>query len=68
LHYEQSGESTPVLLVHEFAGDLWSYEAQVRALSRTFHCVTFNARGYPPSGVPADQASYSQDHARCDAA
>src|SRR5438874_1319859 len=63
LHYEESGEGAAVILVHEFAGDLWSYESQVSALARTFRCVAFNARGYPPSEVPSDQASYSQDNA-----
>jgi len=63
LHYEESGEGTAVILVHEFAGDLWSYEFQIRALARTFRCVAFNARGYPPSDVPPDQAAYSQESA-----
>ncbi len=29
--------------------------------------MTYAARGYPPSGVPADPAAYSQDHAVADA-
>jgi pimeloyl-ACP methyl ester carboxylesterase len=38
----------------------------VRFLSRWFRCITFNARGYPPSDVPEDPARYSQTRARDD--
>lgn len=67
LHYEEAGSGLPVLFVHEFAGDLRSWEPQVRALSRRYRCIAYNARGYPPSDVPADGTSYSQDRARDDA-
>jgi pimeloyl-ACP methyl ester carboxylesterase len=67
LHYEEAGEGTPVLFVHEFAGDHRSWEGQVRALARRHRCVTFAARGYPPSDVPTDPATYSQDLAVADA-
>jgi pimeloyl-ACP methyl ester carboxylesterase len=66
LHYEETGSGTPVVFVHEFAGDSRSWEAQVRYLSRRYRCITFNARGWPPSDVPPDVASYSQDRARDD--
>jgi pimeloyl-ACP methyl ester carboxylesterase len=35
-------------------------------LSRQYRCITFSARGYPPSDVPTDSARYSQDLARDD--
>jgi pimeloyl-ACP methyl ester carboxylesterase len=60
LYYEDTGRGTPIIFVHEFAGDLRSWEPQVRALSRRHRCVTFNARGYPPSDVPDDPNAYSQ--------
>ena len=60
LFYEDSGRGTPIVFVHEFAGDLRSWESQVRAFSRLHRCITFNARGYPPSDVPQDPAAYSQ--------
>src|SRR5579875_34329 len=66
LYYEEAGDGTPVVFVHEFAGDWRTWEAQVRALSRGKRCVTFSARGYPPSDVPTDGARYSQDIARQD--
>ena len=66
LFYEAAGKGTPVIFVHEFAGDHRSYEPQVRHFSRRYRCVAFNARGYPPSEVPAEPAAYSQERARDD--
>ncbi len=60
LHYESTGEGTPIVFVHEFAGDARSWEPQVRALSRRHRCITYNARGYPPSDVPKSPTKYSQ--------
>lgn len=67
LHVESTGAGSSVLFIHEFAGDHRSWEPQVRALARRYRCITFAARGYPPSEVPADPSSYSQDHAVSDA-
>ena len=67
LFYEETGTGFPVLFIHEFAGDHSSWEPQVRAFSRQYRCITYNARGYPPSDVPEDVARYSQDRAVADA-
>ena len=64
LYVEETGDGTPILFVHEFAGDHRSWEPQVRYFSRRYRCISFDARGYPPSDVPADPAAYSQDRAR----
>ena len=66
LYYEETGSGTPIVFVHEFAGDYRSWEPQVRHFSRRYRCITFNARGYPPSDVPPDMESYSQQRARDD--
>ena len=66
LYYEDAGSGIPIVFVHEFAGDYRSYESQVRYFSRTYRCIAFNARGYPPSDVPDDVERYSQDRARDD--
>ena len=66
LYYEDTGSGLPIVFVHEYAGDCRAWEPQVRYLSRNYRCVTFNARGYPPSGVPKDEAAYSQDAVRDD--
>ena len=67
LHVEQAGEGTAILFVHEFAGDHRSWEPQVRYFSRTHRCVTYAARGYPPSDVPTDPGAYSMARAVADA-
>ena len=66
LFYEDTGSGTPVVFVHEFAGDCRSWEPQVRHFARRYRCITFNARGWTPSEVPPDVASYSQARARDD--
>jgi len=66
LYYEEAGAGTPVVFVHEFAGDYRTWEPQMRAFARSHRCVTFSARGYPPSDVQSDSARYGQDIARAD--
>jgi pimeloyl-ACP methyl ester carboxylesterase len=66
LYYEEVGAGTPVIFVHEFAGDHRSWEPQVRFFSRSYRSIVYNARGYPPSDVPEDPERYSQAHARDD--
>ena len=66
LYYEEAGSGQAVIFVHEFAGDYRSYEVQMRYFSRRYRCVAYNARGYPPSDVPADPEKYSQERARDD--
>jgi pimeloyl-ACP methyl ester carboxylesterase len=66
LYYEETGSGTPVVFVHEFAGDYRSYEPQIRYFCRRYRCIAYNARGFPPSDVPADGEKYSQDRARDD--
>jgi pimeloyl-ACP methyl ester carboxylesterase len=68
LHVEQTGEGTPILFIHEFGGNHASWEPQLRFFSRRHHCITYAARGYPPSDVPTDLESYSQATAVEDAA
>ena len=61
LYYEDSGSGFPVVFCHEFAGDYRAWEPQVRALDRLYRCVTYSQRGFPPSSVPSQLESYSQD-------
>jgi len=60
LYYEEAGTGFPIIFVHEFAGDLRSWEGQMRYFSRRYRCIAFNARGYLPSDVPAAVSQYSQ--------
>jgi len=61
LYYEEAGSGTPIVFVHEFAGDYRSWEAQMRSFSGRYRAITFSARGYLPSQVPEDEAAYGQD-------
>lgn len=67
LYLEETGSGSTILFIHEFAGDCRSWEPQVRQLSRTHRCVTYNARGYPPSDVPTEPEQYTQERAVADA-
>jgi pimeloyl-ACP methyl ester carboxylesterase len=60
LYYEEAGSGFPIVFVHEFSHDLRSWEPQLRYFSRRYRCIAFNARGYPPSDVPASPSRYSQ--------
>lgn len=67
LYADSTGTGTPLLFIHEFAGDHRSWEPQVRFFSGAFRCITYAARGYPPSDVPAEVTAYSQQRAVDDA-
>jgi len=66
IFYEEAGEGTPLIFVHEFAGEAKSWHLQMRFFARRYRCIAFNARGYPPSDVPSDPKAYSQDLAAAD--
>jgi pimeloyl-ACP methyl ester carboxylesterase len=68
LHYEETGSGTPVIFVHEFAGDHRAWEAQMRHFGQRYRAITYAARGYPPSDVPHAVESYSQARAADDIA
>ena len=66
LFYEEAGAGTPIVFVHEFAGDHRSWEPQLRYFARNYRCIAYNARGYAPSDVPEDWQGYSQARVRDD--
>ena len=66
LYFEETGAGHPVIFVHEFAGDLRSYEPQMRHFGKRYRAIAFNARGFPPSDVPEHVSSYSQARAADD--
>ena len=68
LYYEEVGTGSPVVFVHEYAGDYRTWEPQLRYFSRSYRCVTYSQRGYPPSGIPDNPDQYSQDQFRDDVA
>ncbi len=68
LYFEETGSGTPIIFVHEFAGDHRAWETQMRHFGRRYRAITYAARGYPPSDVPDDVAKYSQARAADDIA
>ncbi len=68
LYYEEAGSGSPVVFVHEFAGDLRSWEPQLRHFAKRHRCIAYNARGFAPSDVPEQPSSYSQARAADDIA
>jgi pimeloyl-ACP methyl ester carboxylesterase len=60
IFYEITGKGTPIIWCHEAAGDYRAWDPQVRFFSRYFQNITWNFRGFPPSAVPNDPATYSE--------
>src|ERR1700755_865826 len=66
VYVEENGAGDPILFMHEFGGHHLSWEPQVRYFSRRYRCVSYAARGWPPSDVPDDVSMYSQARAADD--
>src|ERR1700737_3321146 len=63
LYVEESGQGYPIIFIHEFASDIRGWETQLRHFSRSYRCIAYNARGYPPSDIPEDATSYGWEFA-----
>jgi pimeloyl-ACP methyl ester carboxylesterase len=68
LYFEESGDGYPIIFIHELASDLRGWKAQTRYFSRSYRCIAYNARGYPPSDIPEDLTSYGWEFAVDDVA
>src|SRR5262249_39803268 len=68
LFVEETGAGHPIVFVHEYGSDHREWETQVRFFSRAYHCITYNARGYPPSDVPSEASAYGWEQSRDDIA
>jgi pimeloyl-ACP methyl ester carboxylesterase len=66
IYCEEAGSGTPIVFVHEFAGDWRSWEPQMRHFARRYRCITYSMRGYLPSDVPDSPDRYSQERMRDD--
>jgi len=62
LYYEEVGQGTPILFVHEFASDHRGWEPQMREFGKRYRCIAYSARGYTPSDVPAEKNAYTYQH------
>jgi pimeloyl-ACP methyl ester carboxylesterase len=67
LYYEETGTGDPILFLHEFGGHHLSWEPQIRYFSRRYRCISYAARGWPPSDIPESVDAYSQQRAADDA-
>src|SRR5260370_24663907 len=65
-YYEEAGSASPIIFVHEVDGDDRSWEQQLQHFGGRYRAITYAARGYPPSDVQEDPASYSQNRAADD--
>src|SRR5260370_18703380 len=63
LYFEESGYGYPIIFIHEFSSAIRGWEAQVRYFSRSYPCISYNARGYPPSDVPENACLYGRQFA-----
>ena len=68
LYFEEVGAGYPIIFVHEFAADCREWEPQLRFFSRSYRCIAYNARGYPPSDVPGNPDHYGWEFAADDIA
>jgi len=66
LHYEEAGHGTRSSSCTSVAGDWRAWEPQMRYFARRYRCVTFSFRGYHPSDVPPEPASYGYESFRDD--
>src|SRR5262249_22100641 len=67
LYFEEAGDGTPILFLHEFAADHTNWEPQMRYFSRGHRCIAYSARGYTPSDVPPSADAYTYEHFYTDA-
>ena len=67
LYFEEAGQGTPIIFLHEFAADHTNWEPQMRYFSRGHRCIAYSARGYTPSDVPPSADVYTYKHFYTDA-
>ena len=53
LWYEETGSGTPVISCTSSPATIRSWEPQLRHFGQRYRAIAYNARGYPPSDVPA---------------
>ena len=66
IYFEEAGQGSAIIFLHEFAADHTNWEPQMRYFSRGHRCITYSARGYSPSDVP-DGEVYTYTHFYTDA-
>ena len=67
VHYEQTGQGEPVLLIHGLGSSTEDWEPQVKALAPDFTVITYDVRGHGKTAKPAGRYSvpqFAEDAAR----
>jgi pimeloyl-ACP methyl ester carboxylesterase len=58
LYYEEYGNGEPLLLIHGGLGSINDFENNINELSKHFHLIAVDSRGYGRSNNPLDSLSY----------
>ena len=66
IYYEEVGSGVPIVFSHEFGDNYETWEPQLDYFGRRYRCVTYAARGFPPSDIPEDMEKYTQARASAD--
>ncbi len=66
IYYEEAGKGSPIVFAHEFGDNYETWEPQMQCFSRRYRCITYAARGFPPSDVPEDSSAFTQARASAD--
>lgn len=61
INYSDTGDGTPILLVHAFPLNSRMWEPQIEALSDRFRLIAPDLRGFGASDAPEDRSSYTVD-------
>ncbi len=59
IHYRESGEGFPLLLIHGFTGNLRNWTLQAPVLTRDFRMISLDLRGHGHSEKPTRPEDYS---------
>jgi pimeloyl-ACP methyl ester carboxylesterase len=61
INYLDEGKGHPIMLIHGFSSNLYSWDEQMPALLGKYRVVRYDCRAHGKSESPADPAAYSQE-------
>ena len=60
IYYEEVGTGDAIVFSHEFGDNYETWEPQLDYFGRRYRCVTYAARGFPPSDISEELDKYTQ--------
>jgi pimeloyl-ACP methyl ester carboxylesterase len=66
IYYEEVGSGEPIIFSHEFGDNYETWRPQLDYFGRRYRCVTYAARGFPPSDIPEEMDKYTQARVSAD--